>query len=97
MFEVPLAQPSDTSLVKVIKKKRREKLQSMGISVLMIGLYCFSEFMSERPFPYFADLYGFHSNLVHFVVTYRRGSGGHGFISGAGETELQLQRRRFAY
>ena len=26
----------------------------------------------------------------------RRGSGGRGFISGAGETELQLQRRRFA-
>lgn len=26
----------------------------------------------------------------------RRGSGGRGFISGAGETELQLQRRRCA-
>lgn len=27
----------------------------------------------------------------------RRGSGGRGFISGAGETELQLQRRRFVH
>lgn len=30
------------------------------------------------------------------TINYRRGSGGRGFISGAGETELQLQRRRFA-
>lgn len=28
---------------------------------------------------------------------YRRGSGGRGFISGAGETELELQRRRFPF
>uniref|UniRef100_A0A2P2LY00 GTP-binding protein At3g49725ic n=1 Tax=Rhizophora mucronata TaxID=61149 RepID=A0A2P2LY00_RHIMU len=32
------------------------------------------------------------------VVSARgRGSGGRGFISGAGETELQLQRRRFTH
>ena len=28
------------------------------------------------------------------IVLFRRGSGGRGFMSGAGETELQLQRRR---
>lgn len=28
-------------------------------------------------------------------VNFRRGNAGAGFISGAGETELQLQRRRF--
>lgn len=34
--------------------------------------------------------------MICMALTYRRGSGGRGFISGAGETELQLQRRRFA-
>ena len=29
-------------------------------------------------------------------MTCRKGSGGRGFTSGAGETELQLQRRRLA-
>lgn len=33
--------------------------------------------------------------LSKWGVNCRRGSGGRGFISGAGETELQLQRRRF--
>lgn len=34
--------------------------------------------------------------LICIGIGCRRGSGGRGFISGAGETELQLQRRRFA-
>ncbi|KAK4346695.1 hypothetical protein RND71_033034 [Anisodus tanguticus] len=34
------------------------------------------------------------AKLQYAVFTCRRGSGGRGFISGAGETELQLQRRR---
>jgi len=34
--------------------------------------------------------------LICMEIVYRRGSGGRGFTSGAGETELQLQRRRFA-
>lgn len=36
-----------------------------------------------------------HNSLICFNANYRRGSGGRGFISGAGETELELQRRRF--
>lgn len=32
--------------------------------------------------------------LIYVDMNCRRGSGGRGFISGAGETELQLQRRR---
>lgn len=35
-------------------------------------------------------------SLTCMVIAYRRGSGGQGFMGGAGETELQLQRRRFA-
>ena len=31
------------------------------------------------------------------IMFCRRGSGGRGFISGAGETELQLQRRRLVH
>lgn len=34
--------------------------------------------------------------LICMEIVYRRGSGGRGFTSGAGETELQLQRQRFA-
>lgn len=34
--------------------------------------------------------------MMYIATTYRRGSAGRGFIGGAGETELQLQRRRFA-
>ncbi|KAG5528321.1 hypothetical protein RHGRI_029106 [Rhododendron griersonianum] len=32
--------------------------------------------------------------MMYTATTYRRGSAGRGFIGGAGETELQLQRRR---
>lgn len=45
-----------------------------------------------------ADFYRVYDFLVlYFNASCRRGSGARGFLGGAGETELQLQRRRCAF
>lgn len=69
-----------------------EVVSARGYNILHLRLF----YCTKPKWPFLCGflLINVASILLVKFPNCRRGSGGRGFISGAGETELQLQRRR---